>query len=81
MDNIPLVQRCRRRSKQSNKRIVQPRPTKSQQIKLMLLKEFGKCRCGEPIHPIYVNRCEDCWAVDQVRWSGRSQRVKVLFNE
>lgn len=22
------------------------------------------CRCGQPSHPLYQSRCEDCWAYD-----------------
>lgn len=40
----------------------------------------GVCRCGHDIHPIYINRCEDCWADDQDRWDGKSRRVGGTFN-
>ena len=35
-------------------------------------------KCGRPVVFSNEDRCEDCWADDQWRWSGRSQRVKVI---
>lgn len=37
------------------------------------------CACGQPIEAAYQpgNRCEDCFALDQDRFTGRSQRVKI----
>lgn len=28
------------------------------------MSELVLCRCGQPAHPLYGNRCEDCWALD-----------------
>lgn len=38
-----------------------------------------QCRDQRPIHPCYQfdHRCEDCWAFDQLRYHGRSQRVEL----
>ena len=40
----------------------------------------GVCRCGNDTHPVYFNRCEDCWVDDQIRWDGQSRRVRVMFH-
>lgn len=31
----------------------------------------GHCRCGELVAPYDYNRCEDCFAEDSMRYSGR----------
>ena len=69
MSNKPLARRRRRRKLDARPRSRSTAP----------LKE-GVCRCGAPTHPIYQDQCEDCWVNDQIRWDGRSRRVKVLFN-
>lgn len=81
MSKTSLIRRRRRRtSKQS---LVSPAvraQSHSHQYSQQEIQD-GECRCGEPIHLIYVDRCEDCWALDQVRWSGKSKRVRLLFND
>ena len=69
MGNKPLARRRRRCELDARPRSRSTTPPKE-----------GDCRCGKLAHPIYVDRCEDCWVDDQNRWDGRSQRVKVLFN-
>lgn len=66
MGNNPLVRRRRRQKllKRSHPCIISPGEK--------------ACRCGGPVHPVYFDRCEDCWVNDQIRWDGHSRKVKVL---
>jgi hypothetical protein len=50
-------------------------------IKVSTTPKEGVCRCGKSSHPIYMERCEDCWVDDQIRWDGRSRRVKVQVHD
>lgn len=34
-------------------------------------------RCPRPRHPVYGDRCEDCWAEDQQHWHGQDQSVSL----
>ena len=37
-----------------------------------------RCKCGQPVrYAPPENRCEDCFARDQQKWPGWSQRVKT----
>lgn len=81
MSKTSLIRRRRRRTfKQS---LVSPTIRTQSQAHQSPQQEIqdDECRCGEPIHLIYVDRCEDCWAFDQARWSGKSKRVRLLFND
>jgi len=39
-----------------------------------------KCKAciKETKHPLYGDLCEDCWARNQARYHGKSQRARVL---
>lgn len=42
----------------------------------------GKCKCGNQCHPVYGNRCEDCWADDNNDAStGWGPRVRGVSDE
>jgi hypothetical protein len=44
------------------------------------VKVEGYCRCGAKIMvPYYDDRCEDCFAEDSARWTGRDVRVVLLW--
>jgi len=37
------------------------------------------CTCGKVIEPVYQHegKCEDCKAMDWLRWHGRSERAAI----
>ena len=37
----------------------------------------GYCRCGQPAEAPYFERCEDCFAEDAERWSGKDQSAII----
>lgn len=37
----------------------------------------GYCRCGKPAEAPYFERCEDCFAEDAERWSGKDQSAII----
>ena len=37
----------------------------------------GYCRCGQPAEAPYFERCEDCFAEDSERWSGKDQSAII----
>lgn len=38
---------------------------------------IGHCLCGVKVEAPYFERCEDCFAEDSERWSGKPQRVII----
>jgi hypothetical protein len=55
----------------------QVRTPEKKRVKVPATLKEGVCRCGKASHPIYMERCEDCWVDDQIRWDGRSRRVGI----
>ena len=39
----------------------------------------GYCRCGAKAEAPYYERCEDCFAEDSERWSGKDQSAAIHF--
>ena len=63
------------------------RPRKSQPLRTnptsnennALPRVDGHCRCGTRVEAPYFERCEDCFAEDSERWSGRDMSVTTHF--
>lgn len=39
----------------------------------------GQCKCGAAVEILYFDKCENCFAEDAHRWSGKDKSAKIRF--